>query len=144
MPAAVLPSTDRLRDQCSDFYFYARDYTSDAVHDPNRQYFAPPTSEDAAAERWKRDGWFDFSVPAVTPWEVAPWCVASESGYGLVRQIDRLQPCTEGTTLPNSPSVCVGTVGEQCAFLCMAGFVAVGDHICHADGVFRGGVCVDE
>ena len=144
VPAAVLPSTDRLRDQCSDFYFYARDYTSDAVHDPNRQYFAPPTSEDAAAERWKRDGWFDFSVPAVTPWEVAPWCVASESGYGLVRQIDRLQPCTEGTTLPNSPSVCVGTVGEQCAFLCMAGFVAVGDHICHADGVFRGGVCVDE
>jgi hypothetical protein len=141
VPAKVLPSMSRMRDQCPDFYFYERDYASDVVNDPNLQYLVPPTSDEAAAERWKRDGWFDFSVPATASRDVAAWCEASESGYGLVRQVDRLRPCTKGRVIPHSPTVCVGTVGQRCTFLCMAGFSPVGNHICHADGVFRGGMC---
>ena len=56
-------------------------------------------SQEVATERWKRDGWFDFAVPAIPLWDVAQWCEPSESGYGLVRQVDRLRPCTEGTTI---------------------------------------------
>ena len=141
VPAKVLPSMSRMRDQCPDFYFYEHDYASDVVNDPNLQYLVPPTSDEAAAERWKRDGWFDFSVPATASRDVAAWCEASESGYGLVRQVDRLRPCTKGRVIPHSPTVCVGTVGQRCTFLCMAGFSPVGNHICHADGVFRGGMC---
>lgn len=141
LPPMVLPRVGSMRDQCPDFYLYERDHASDVVNDPYLQYFVPPTSQEAAAERWKRDGWFDFTVPTTASSDVADWCEASESGYGLVRQVDRLRPCTEGRTIAQSPTVCAGTIGEQCSFLCMEGFSAVGIHICHADGVFRGGVC---
>ena len=134
--SAVLPEDGgRDRGQCSDWYYSARDYESTVVHDPTRRYFAPPTQADAAAERWKRQGWVDFEVPQA----LADTC--DHDGLGLVRQIDTLRPCTEGRALDHSPTVCTGVVGEACAYRCELGYTPSGSHLCEADGSFRGGSC---
>ena len=51
-------------------------------------------------------------------------------------------PCIDGLQLTHSPTVCNGTTTELCDYECDAGYNSTGPHVCHADGVFRGGACV--
>lgn len=41
-------------------------------------------------------------------------------------------------------NACAGRVGRGCRYVCAAGYVAHGEHVCQPDGVFRGGECRPE
>eukprot|EP01045_Picozoa_sp_COSAG04_P015774 COSAG04_NODE_1272_length_7468_cov_3.407518_3_plen_1629_part_00 len=49
--------------------------------------------------------------------------------------------CTGGLTVPDSPTICAGNVGDECLYTCDAGKSASTPHVCGTDGVFRGGAC---
>ncbi len=49
--------------------------------------------------------------------------------------------CTGGFTIPNSPTVCAGNVGDECIFTCDPGRSAATAHVCGTDGIFTGGTC---
>ena len=51
-------------------------------------------------------------------------------------------PCTNGTSIPHSPTTCTSRTGDDCAFVCDRGYFATGTHTCGADGVLRGGECM--
>ena len=51
-------------------------------------------------------------------------------------------PCTNGTSIPHSPTTCASRTGEDCTFVCDSGYFATGTHTCGADGVLRGGACM--
>lgn len=52
------------------------------------------------------------------------------------------QPCSYGTTLSNSPSVCAGGAGDPpCNYTCNTGYTPSGLHICGRSGRFDGGRC---
>ena len=55
------------------------------------------------------------------------------------------EDCTLGLTIGNSnrdeEHQCSGMTGDMCEYICVDGFLAVGDHVCGADGVFSGGAC---
>ena len=51
------------------------------------------------------------------------------------------QLCTEGLSLPNSPTVCFGRTSEVCEFECDDGYEASGVHRCTAESRFVGGQC---
>lgn len=53
-----------------------------------------------------------------------------------------MNECTEGTEIAHSPTVCSGTLGDQCVFNCSAGYQPLGEHLCEASGSFAGGVCL--
>ena len=54
-------------------------------------------------------------------------------------------PCTGGSHLANSDTLCEGVTGDECIFQCAAGFEPIGNHICGC-GTFAGGSCqeIDE
>eukprot|EP01052_Picozoa_sp_SAG31_P006782 SAG31_NODE_316_length_17841_cov_33.716154_2_plen_607_part_00 len=49
--------------------------------------------------------------------------------------------CDTGTTIPNSPTSCLGYTGQTCDFDCLPGYIATGIHTCAANGGFIGGSC---
>ena len=51
-------------------------------------------------------------------------------------------PCTNGTSIPHSPTTCASRTGHDCAFACDRGYFATGTHTCGADGVLRRGECM--
>jgi methionine-rich copper-binding protein CopC len=51
--------------------------------------------------------------------------------------------CTDGLTIPNSPTVCSGVTRDVCAYVCDYGYTAVGSHVCQSSLSFTGGSCVD-
>ena len=50
--------------------------------------------------------------------------------------------CTDGFTIPNSPTVC-GAADMTCDYACDPGYEPEGAHECGPDGWFRGGSCVN-
>jgi hypothetical protein len=54
--------------------------------------------------------------------------------------------CGAGTKIAHSNrdynNRCSGLVGRACPYVCDPGYKATADHVCQADGVFRGGGCV--
>ena len=49
--------------------------------------------------------------------------------------------CTTGLSIPNSPTTCSGSFGEECVFECDSTYTKIGSHVCGADGAFTGGCC---
>ena len=53
--------------------------------------------------------------------------------------------CSRGRAIKHSDRhsayPCAGAPGQACAYVCAAGYTARGEHVCHADGGFRGGAC---
>ena len=71
---------------------------------------------------------------------------AGKTGLQNVLKGDVCKPtlCSP-TNISNSVTgVCEGTTGSKCAFICLKGFQKVGEMVCHDDGHFHGGMCINE
>ena len=49
--------------------------------------------------------------------------------------------CITGVSLPNSPTLCNGTTGDVCEYVCEPGYTAQGVHTCTTAQFFAGGRC---
>jgi hypothetical protein len=58
------------------------------------------------------------------------------AGLTIAHAIDNFASIEYGST------TCAGMVGSRCAFVCDAGYTAVGTHVCDINGTFTGGSCV--
>ena len=52
-------------------------------------------------------------------------------------------PCAQGNMVPNAKTQCIGTNGDTCDYECQPGYERdpQDEHMCGADGTFRGGRC---
>jgi hypothetical protein len=49
--------------------------------------------------------------------------------------------CTEGISMPNSPTQCRGNTTDMCDFVCYPGYTKRGTRVCLPNGTFAGGHC---
>lgn len=49
--------------------------------------------------------------------------------------------CLEGNRIDNAETLCRGSVGDMCVYICSSGFTPDGAHVCGTDGSFSGGSC---
>ena len=79
----------------------------------------------------------DHDTDPLTPCQPCALGYSSLGGTSLCSA----NACTDGLTIPDSPTTCSGVVGQACPFTCDSYYTPTGTHMCTVEGSFIGGWC---